>query len=160
MLMRIAGVTTRLPLGLLPLGLPRLARRVAPVALGLALRRLGGVADHLLDRLALLARLPFGLLLGLARSAFGVRLGFAFGPLRLAHGARSGDGLPLLPSPDHVGIVRPRSRLELLERLLPRLGGPGKPLLYVVVLIASHRILSGLLRRRDGLPPSPAAAKR
>src|SRR5262245_11912377 len=140
MLMRIAGVITPLPLDL-----PRLARRVAPVALGLALRRLGGVADHLLNRLALLAGLAFRLLLGLARGALRDLFGFTFGPLRLAHRACGGDGLPLLPSPDHVGIIRARSRLEFLERLLPRLGGPGKPLLYVIVLIASHRILSGLL---------------
>src|SRR5262245_34237489 len=145
MLMRIAGVTTRLPLGLLPLGLPRLARRVAPVALGLALRRLGGIADHLLDRFALLARLAFRFLLGLAHGAFRSLLGLAIGTLRLAHCTGSGNRLPLLPAPDHLRIIRPRSRLELFERLLPRFGGPGEPFLYVVVLIASHRILSGVL---------------
>src|SRR5215475_1283491 len=55
----------------LPLDLPRLARGVAPVALGLALRCLGGIADHLLDRLALLACLAFSLFLGRARHALG-----------------------------------------------------------------------------------------
>ena len=71
------------------LGLPRLARGVAPVALGLALGRLGGVADHLLDRLAPLARLALDLLDGLARGAL---LGF-LGLLGLALALRSLAGL-------------------------------------------------------------------
>ena len=76
--------------------LPGLAGGVAAVALGLALGGLGGVADHLLDGLALLARLPLDLLLGLALGPLGGFLGPDDRPLLLAHLARGSDGLPLL----------------------------------------------------------------
>src|SRR5205085_8319890 len=145
MLIRIAGVTASGSL------LPRLAGGIAPVALRLALGRLGGVADHLLDRLAALAGLTLDLLDRFARGAL---LGF-LGLLRLALGlaplAGGRNRRALFPPLDHLRVVRTRPRLEFLQRLLPRLGGPGEPLLHVVVLEASHCILSRVLRRNDGL---------
>src|SRR6476469_8080683 len=112
MLIRIAGVTASGSL------LPRLAGGIAPVALRLALGRLG--------------------VLGLLRLALG-----------LAHLAGGRNRRALFPPLDHLRVVRTRPRLEFLQRLLPRLGGPGEPLLHVVVLEASHCILSRVLRRND-----------
>src|SRR5438045_1529921 len=127
MLIRIAGVTASGSL------LPRLAGGIAPVALRLALGRFGGVADHLLDRLAPLAGLALDLLDRLARGTllgFLGLLGLALGLARLAGGR---DRRTLLPPLHHLRVVRAGPGLELLQRLLPRLGGPGEPLLHVVV---------------------------
>src|SRR2546430_350253 len=102
MLIRIAGVTALARL----LRLPRLAGGIATVALGLALGRLGRVADHLLDRLTPLAGLPLDLLDCLACGAL---LGF-LGPLGLALGfaplAGGRDRRALFPPLDHLRVVR------------------------------------------------------
>src|SRR5581483_8407809 len=100
-------------------GLARLAGGVAAVALGLALGRLGRVADHLLDGFAPFARLALG---SFDRLAGGALFGF-LGLLRLALGvpdlAGRGDGRPLLALLDHLGIVSGGTRAEPFQRLLP-----------------------------------------
>src|ERR1700674_2507343 len=107
MLTRNAGVT---PLSHL-LRLPLLARRIAPVALGLALGRLGRVADHLLDRLAPLAGLALDLLDGLPRSPLLGFLGLLGLALRLARLASRGDRHALLLALEHGRVVRAGPRL-------------------------------------------------
>src|SRR5262245_53919672 len=130
MLMRTAGATVALDL----LALPRLACRVAPVALGLALGGFRCVADHLLDGFASLACLALSLLGGLARSALLGFLGLDGGALLFAGLAGVGDGFALGCSRDHCRIVCGRPCLELLQSLLSCLGGPCEPLLHVLVL--------------------------
>src|SRR6185369_3988211 len=129
--------------GRIRLLLPCLARGIAAVALGFALGGLGGVADQLLDGFALLARLPLDLLLGLALGPLGGFLGPDDRPLLFAGLAGLGNGLALGGARNHRRVVGTRPRLEFLERLLSRLGGPCEPLLHVLVLVAWHCILLG-----------------
>ena len=102
------------------------------------------------SRFSRASRSTFSLASRSARSA--ASLALTIGPLLLAHLARGSDGLPLLAALDHVRVVGTRPRLEFLERLLSRLGGPCEPLLHVLVLVAAHCILLGRLWGCGGHP--------
>src|SRR5687767_4097835 len=95
--------------------LPGLAGRVAGVAGGLALGRLGGIADQLLDGLLALARLALGPIDGLL---LGTDAGLLL-LLRLADRRPLLAGLSdletLLAALEHIRIVGRRPRLEPLQ---------------------------------------------
>src|SRR6516165_4029249 len=124
------------------LRLPRLARRIAPVAFGLAFGRLRRVADHLFDRLAPLAHFPLGLFLRLTRRPFGRLLGLLLPTRGLARVAGRGNRHALLAALDHGGVIGPGACAKFLEGVLARLSGTVEPLAEVLVLVVSHGVLS------------------